>query len=61
MTTEVLTAIALVIVIEGVLPAISPSTYRRASMQLGMLPDKAIRYIGLGLMVFGALMLHLVH
>lgn len=61
MMAEVLTAVALVIVIEGVLPAVSPSTYRKAAMQLGMLSDKTIRYTGLGLMVFGALMLHLVH
>ena len=58
---EVLTAIALVIVIEGLLPAISPSTYRRAAMQLGSMPDRVIRYTGLGLMVVGALLLHLVH
>ncbi len=58
--TEVLTAVALVIVIEGVLPAISPSTYRRAAMQLGMMSDRSIRYTGLGFMVVGALLLHLV-
>ncbi len=58
---EVLTAVALVIVIEGVLPAISPSTYRRAAMQLGMMSDRTIRYTGLSFMVIGAVLLHLVH
>ncbi len=58
---EVLTAIALVIVIEGLLPAISPATYRRAAMQLGAMPDRVIRYTGLGLMIVGAIVLHLIH
>jgi uncharacterized protein YjeT (DUF2065 family) len=60
MVGEILTAVALVIVIEGLLPAISPTAYRRAAAQLSMLPDKSIRYTGLGLMVFGALLLHFV-
>ncbi len=59
--TEVLTAIALVIVIEGILPALSPQNYRRAAMQLASMPDRVIRYTGLGLMVVGALILQLVH
>lgn len=60
MVGEILTAVALVIVIEGLLPAISPAAYRKAAAQLSMLPDKSIRYTGLGLMVFGALLLHFV-
>lgn len=59
--TEVLTAIALVIVIEGIFPAINPAAYRRAVMQLGSMPDRAIRYTGLGLMIAGAVILQLVH
>lgn len=58
--TEVLTAIALVIVIEGILPAVSPSTYRKAAEQLSLFSDRGIRYTGLGFMVVGALILHLV-
>jgi len=57
---EVLTAIALVLVIEGLLPALSPSTYRRAAMQLGMLSDRAVRITGLSLMVVGTVLLLLV-
>jgi len=61
MVGEILTAVALVIVIEGLLPAISPAAYRKAAQQLSRLPDKSIRYTGVGLMVFGALLLHFVH
>lgn len=60
MVGEILTAIALVIVIEGLLPAISPAAYRKAAAQLSMLPDKSIRYTGLALMVVGAILLHFV-
>ena len=59
--TEVLTAIALVVVIEGLLPAISPSIYRQAAIQLSAMPDRTIRYTGLGMMVVGAIALQLVH
>lgn len=59
--TEVLTAIALVIVIEGLFPAISPSAYRRAVMQLGSMPDRVIRFTGLGFMIAGVVILQLVN
>jgi uncharacterized protein YjeT (DUF2065 family) len=61
MMGEILTAIALVIVIEGLLPAISPTAYRKAVAQLSMLPDKSIRYTGLALMLVGVILLHIVH
>ena len=61
MVGEILTAIALVIVLEGLLPAISPTTYRRAVEQLASAPDRSIRNMGIGLMVVGAVMLHFVH
>lgn len=61
MAGEILTAIALVFVIEGLLPAISPSSYRKAASQLSGLSDKSVRYTGLGLMVVGAILLQLVH
>lgn len=61
MAAEILTAIALVIVIEGLLPAISPDTYKRAVTQLASLPARTIRITGLILMVVGAVLLQLVH
>lgn len=61
MTSEILTAIALVIVIEGLLPAISPAAYKRAVSQLADMPLRTIRVTGLVLMVVGALLLQIVH
>ncbi len=58
---EILTAIALVIVLEGLLPAISPKAYRRAVAQLAAATERSIRYTGLALMVAGALLLHFIH
>ena len=57
---ELLAALALVLIIEGLLPAISPNTYRRAAMQLSSTSNNTIRYTGLFLMVLGAIVLHLV-
>ncbi len=61
MASEILTALALVIVIEGLLPAISPAAYKRAVTQLAEMPARTIRITGLVLMVVGALLLQFVH
>ena len=61
MAGEILTAIALVIVIEGLLPAISPNAYKRAVAQLAGMPPRTIRITGLVLMAVGALLLQFVH
>lgn len=60
MAGEILTAIALVLVIEGLLPAISPSSYKRAVTELASMPSRGIRITGLVLMVAGAILLQLV-
>ena len=60
MAGELLAAIALVCVIEGLLPALSPRSYRRAVAQLASLPDGTIRNFGLGLMVLGVVLLYVV-
>lgn len=60
MRGEIVTALALVLVIEGLLPAISPSSYKRTVETFSRLPDGTIRYVGLGLMAVGALLLYLI-
>ncbi len=61
MAGEILTAIALVLVIEGLLPAISPSSYKRAVSELASMSARGIRITGLVLMVVGAILLQFVH
>ncbi len=58
--TEILTALALVFVIEGMLPFISPSRYRRMVAEVTRLSDNNIRNIGLVVMIAGLLLLFIV-
>ena len=55
-----ITAIALVLVIEGLLPALSPSLYRKAFWSMVRLPSAHLRLIGLSSMIAGAVILTLV-
>lgn len=54
-------AIALVFIIEGLLPFISPQRWREILATALEIDDRALRGIGLGSMVFGVLVLYLVH
>lgn len=54
-------AIALVFIIEGMLPFISPGRWRNMLAMVGQMEDRVIRNIGLGSMLFGVLLLYLVH
>ncbi|MSQ65029.1 MAG: DUF2065 domain-containing protein [Limnohabitans sp.] len=51
------TAVALVLIVEGLLPFISPRTWRKTFMHLLQLNDGQIRCIGLGCVLFGVLLL----
>jgi len=48
---------ALVLVFEGVLPALNPGAWRRLFEQLMQLPDHQIRAFGLGSMLVGLVIL----
>ena len=58
--TEILTALALVLVIEGMLPFISPTKYRRMVAEITQLSDSSIRNVGLVVMIAGLLLLFFV-
>ena len=59
MWDELVRAIALVLVIEGMLPFLSPDGWRQAMIQAGRLSDKNLRIIGLVSMVVGVLVLYI--
>ena len=61
MGTNLLIALALVLVIEGLLPFISPRSYRSAVEQLSSLPDQSLRGFGLAMMVLGVVLLYVFH
>jgi uncharacterized protein YjeT (DUF2065 family) len=54
-------AIALVFVVEGVLPFLSPRSWRTMIATVAALDDRSIRRFGLGSMLFGVVMLYLVN
>ncbi|HDY82145.1 MAG TPA: DUF2065 domain-containing protein [Halieaceae bacterium] len=54
-------AIALVFIIEGMLPFISPNRWRNMLAMVEQMNDRAIRNVGLGSMLFGVVLLYLVH
>jgi len=58
--TEILTALSLVFVLEGLLPFISPSKYRQMVTEITRLSDNHIRNIGLVIMIAGLILLFVV-
>ncbi len=59
MWDDLVRAIALVLVIEGILPFLSPDGWRQAMMQAGRLSNRALRSVGLASMLIGVLILFL--
>jgi uncharacterized protein YjeT (DUF2065 family) len=59
MWEDLIRAIALVLVIEGMLPFLTPNGWRQAMLQAGRLSDKALRGVGLSSMLIGVLILYL--
>ena len=54
-------AIALVFIIEGMLPFISPNRWRNMLAMVEQMDNRVIRNLGLGTMLFGIVLLYLVH
>ena len=59
MWNDLLTAGCLVLVVEGVLPFLSPARTREALRTAADFNDRTLRLIGLGSMVLGVLSLYL--
>ena len=53
-------ALALVLIIEGILPFISPARWRVMIATVAQMEDRVIRNFGLGSMMLGLLLLYLV-
>lgn len=58
---DILVAIALLLVIEGLLPFASPEWVRRMLMSMAQLNDHSLRFAGLTSMVIGCLLLYAVN
>ena len=55
--SDLWTALGLVLIIEGILPFISPESFKRYAASLQELPSASIRNFGLVMMVIGLLTL----
>ncbi len=58
MLTYWLTGLALMLVIEGIMPFIFPAAWREALRKLAMFSDGQIRFIGITAMLSGLLLLY---
>lgn len=60
MWNDFLAAIALVMILEGILPFLSPARLRQTLLLASQLNDSSLRFIGLTAMVLGCVLLYLV-
>ncbi|NOX08413.1 MAG: DUF2065 domain-containing protein [Gammaproteobacteria bacterium] len=61
MWSELLTAVALVLVIEGFMPFLNPAALRKTLMAMIQMDDKKMRLMGLTSMIAGVILLYAVH
>ena len=59
MWNQLLVAIALVLIIEGIIPFIAPDKFRQVLAQLTQMPDQTLRMIGLVSMTLGIIFLYI--
>ncbi|NNE37339.1 MAG: DUF2065 domain-containing protein [Gammaproteobacteria bacterium] len=60
MWTELLTALALVFIIEGIMPFLNPDGVRKMFMMASQLNNTSLRFMGLTSMLLGLVFLYLV-
>ena len=60
MLDDLLAALALMLVVEGILPFLSPAALRRTLQTVGQMDDRSMRVMGLVSMLAGVVLLYLV-
>lgn len=60
MGKSLLTAFALMLVLEGLLPFVAPTAWRETFLRLAQMADGQIRFIGLASMLIGVALLFVV-
>lgn len=61
MWSELLTGLALVLVLEGIMPFINPDGLRKMFAMALQLNDTTLRFMGLSSMIAGLVLLYIVH
>ncbi len=51
-------AMALMLIIEGIMPFLSPQNFKRALLQMAAMPDRQVRLIGFFSMLAGLIFLY---
>jgi len=57
---DLLTALALVLIIEGILPFLAPAKLKEVYQSVQEMPEKSLRRMGFGSMVVGLILLFLI-
>ena len=60
MFDNLLAALALMLVLEGILPFVNPSALRRTLQTVGQMDDRSLRFVGLVSMLAGVVLLYVV-
>jgi uncharacterized protein len=60
MWNDLLAALALVFVIEGMLPFLKPEVWRKTMGRIIERPDRALRWMGLSSMLMGVMLLYII-
>jgi uncharacterized protein YjeT (DUF2065 family) len=58
MWDELLAAFGLMLVFEGILPFLNPNALRQTLLRITQLEDRILRFVGLGSMLLGLLVLY---
>ena len=58
---DLLVAIALLLVVEGIMPFLNPPGMRRVLLQISQMDDRSLRFAGLTSMVLGVLLLYFIN
>jgi uncharacterized protein YjeT (DUF2065 family) len=58
---DILIALALMLVIEGILPFLNPSGIRKALIMMAQMDDRQLRFGGLTSMIIGVILLYLIN
>jgi len=61
MGDDLIRALALLLVFEGIMPFLTPDGWRRAMQQVSQFSDETLRTIGFVSMLIGVLILYLMH
>jgi uncharacterized protein len=61
MWSQILIALSLVLVIEGILPFLAPRRWRSFAELAGRVDDRTLRVLGLASMLTGTALLYVVH